>query len=470
MQIPCYKLKHALELVEPAIARKPTLPITQNFLIQDGRVMATNLEMAIAADLPEAKGESLCLPYGVVSKFIQYIPNTDILEISIDGTKATIRAGRMSSTVHGADPKDFPPFPYITPDGAGSVDGDRLVNALMGAVPATARDESRPILTGVCLTFGDPIELAGADGFRLIWYEAPIKLEAPDGGPKSICIPRTSVLALEKVWKKAIKPPASGGGPSSEGFSGLAAKPALEAARMAIAKRMALVQYSAKENRMQLNFGEATFTTQLLVGEFPNYRQLIPENLPHKVAFDAAEAYRAVRMLSGMAKDGSGIIRMSWEGDAIEFSARAAEVGDIAQAIPATVRGPSGEGGKIAFNSRYLLEYLEKKEGLVLLEATSPSSPGRFTHGRSPHCLVMPMFVNDEEGEPSDKAAAPTPEEINAELAQAADEGEPVADSHGLPVTSEASSAEEKPAEDRGEPANPTKPRRKSRRQAPSTS
>ena len=55
----------------------------------------------------------------------------------------------------------------------------------------------------------------------------------------------------------------------------------------------------------------------------------------------------------------------------------------------------------------------------------SGAASARFTHGRSPNVLMMPMFVKDEEGEPSDKAAAPTAEEINAELAQAADEGEP---------------------------------------------
>ncbi len=181
MQIYCYKLKHALELVEPAVARKVTLPITQNFLIQNGRVMTTNLEMAISADLPEAQGESLCLPHGVVSNFIQYIPNTDILDITMDGVKATIRAGRMVTTVIGAAPGDFPLFPRITPDGEWSVDEDRLVHALMGAVPGAAREDSRPVLNGVCLTFRDPIEVAGADGFRLTWNEAPIKLEAPDG-------------------------------------------------------------------------------------------------------------------------------------------------------------------------------------------------------------------------------------------------------------------------------------------------
>ena len=455
MLIPCYKLKHSLDLVEPAVARKATLPITQNFLIQNGRVMATNLDMAIAADLPEAKGATLCLPHGVVSRFIQYVPNTDILDIAVDGIKVTIRAGRMVTTIHGADPEEFPPFPRITtPDGEWSVDGDRLVHALMGAVLAVAREDSRPVLTGVCLTFGDPIEVAGADGFRLIWNEAPIKLEPPEGGTEYICIPRASVLALEKTWKKAVKPPATEAGPSSEGFSGLAAKPSLEAARMAIARRMARVRYSAEVSLLSLTLGEATLTTQLLMGDFPNYHTLIPEDQSRQVTFDAAEAYRAVRMLSGMAEDGSGIIRMNWEADAIEFSAGADDLGNIAQTMPATIHG---EPGRIAYNSRYLLEYLASKEGLILMETSTVSSPGRFTHARSPNLVLMPMFVQWGD-EPEEEAP-----ESEGEVERAVDESPPV-ESDGEPVvdpevdTATTDSASE-PASDEADIPATTRPR-----------
>ena len=97
----------------------------------------------------------------------------------------------------------------------------------------------------------------------------------------------------------------------------------------------------------------------------------------------------------------------------------------------------------------------------MLMETSTESAPARFTHSRSPNVLLMPLFVKNEEGEPADKAAAPTAEEINPDvsgLAQPADDGEPVEEGHVTPATPEAPS---------GEPTNPTKPRRKSRRPAP---
>ena len=103
----------------------------------------------------------------------------------------------------------------------------------------------------------------------------------------------------------------------------------------------------------------------------------------------------------------------------------------------------------------------------MLMETSTESAPARFTHTRSPNVLLMPLFVKNEEGEPTDKAAAPTAEEANDELAQPADEGEPVEDGHGIPATPEAASAEDEPAANSGETTNPTKSRRKSRRPAP---
>ena len=73
-------------------------------------------------------------------------------------------------------------------------------------------------------------------------------------------------------------------------------------------------------------------------------------------------------------------------------------------------------------------------------------------------------------GEPSDQVAPPTAEKTNDELAQPADEVEPVEDSHDILATPEAAAAEDEPAEGGGETTNPYKSRRKPRRPASSIS
>lgn len=397
MLIPCHKLKHALDLIEPAVSRKTTLPITQNFLMQRGQVMATNLDIAISASLPEVKGAAICLPYAMVNRFLQHIPDTTVLDITVDrGRQTTIKADRMTTTIHGAVPKDFPPFPDTGTHKEESVDGDRLINALMGVVPATAREDSRPVLTGVCLTFGDPIEVAAADGYRIVWNHVAIKLESLNEDARQIVIPREAVLALDKTWKRAVKAPAVSNGQAFLNLTG--GQPSMEAATMAIARRMAKMRHSVEKNLLSLNLGEVMFTTLLLQGTFPDYHTLIQEDFSRQVTFDAAEAYRAIRMLSGIAPATrptnaareTGTIRVRWEEDLIEFSAITEDIGDIAQSMPATIRG---EAGRIAFNTFHLMEYLSSKEGLILMETSSQSSSARFTHARSPNVVIMPKFI-----------------------------------------------------------------------------
>ena len=76
------------------------------------------------------------------------------------------------------------------------------------------------------------------------------------------------------------------------------------------------------------------------------------------------------------------------------ISARSEEVGDNQDEVDAEEM--EGEAGKIAFNSRYLLDVLSVLErGKVVLETSSSSSPGVFKPIDSEDYIhvIMPMFV-----------------------------------------------------------------------------
>jgi DNA polymerase-3 subunit beta len=106
------------------------------------------------------------------------------------------------------------------------------------------------------------------------------------------------------------------------------------------------------------------------------------------------------RIAAIFARDGAGIVRLQMDpggngekAGKLTISARAEEIGDHRGEIDVKLEG---EASKIAFNSRYLQDVLSVLESpAVLLETTSPSSPGvirpvgdeRYVH------VVMPMFV-----------------------------------------------------------------------------
>ena len=202
---------------------------------------------------------------------------------------------------------------------------------------------------------------------------------------------------------------------------------------LAVAKRMATIRFTPAV--MSFHHGAVTVWVQLTQGEFPNYQQLIPTNLPLKVSFDAEEALRALRSLQDITSAGSGIVRLDWSNGSLTMTGRGEELGVISASVRAHIQG---EEARIAFNIRYLLEYLAGKPGMVLLETAAPSSPARFFHSGSPDVLLMPMFASeptaptaepaadqqvptDEEApeEPTDDQQAPGDEEVLAEPATA---------------------------------------------------
>jgi DNA polymerase-3 subunit beta len=142
--------------------------------------------------------------------------------------------------------------------------------------------------------------------------------------------------------------------------------------------------------------------SQLLQGTFPNYDQLIPQGYTTRAILDLQETLRAARTASIFARDGSNIVRMhvvpndgeEGPGGKLLISARSEEVGDNEDVVD--VAEVEGEEGKIAFNSRYLLDVLSVLErGRVAIETTTSSSPGVFkpTDSEDYVHVVMPMFV-----------------------------------------------------------------------------
>ena len=105
--------------------------------------------------------------------------------------------------------------------------------------------------------------------------------------------------------------------------------------------------------------------SQLLQGTFPNYDQLIPQSYTTRAILDSQATLRATRTAAIFARDGSNIIRMhvmpnegedESSGGRLLISARSEEVGDDQDEVD--VAELEGEEGKIAFNSRYLLDVL----------------------------------------------------------------------------------------------------------------
>jgi len=380
MKITCLQenLSRGLAVVGRAVANRATLPVIHNVLLSVDQSMlklsATNLEIAMTTWVGakiEEEG-SITVPARLLSEFVNSLPNDPInLQLDEGSGLLEISSGSSKAHINITDASEFPPIPTVDDGIAAEVDPLVLRSAITRVAFAAATEESRPVLTGVELKLDESkFTMAAADGFRLAVHHGALLKAVPE--EMSVIIPARTMNELNRLISDREEP-------------------------------VEILMTPAKGQVMFRIRGSDTveIVSQLLQGTFPNYEQLIPQSYTTRAVMDLPTVLRAARTASIFARDGSNIIRMhlmpaeaDTEPPKVEISARSEEVGDNEDIVD--LDEIEGEEGKIAFNSRYLLDVLSVLEkGKVALETTTSSSPGVFKPTDSDDYIhvVMPMFV-----------------------------------------------------------------------------
>jgi DNA polymerase-3 subunit beta len=278
-----------------------------------------------------------------------------------------LRAARSEANIKGIDAQEFPIVTVPDGDTPGiPIESDVMRKAIEQVAFAAATDESRPILTGVLAQFEDrQLTLAAADGFRL----SVRTVELPDAvsDPFSIIIPAEALTELRRV-----------SGNQEESIT---------------------IHVTPERNQVIFSLTDVVLVSQLIDGNFPDYRQIIPRERNTHTVIDTAPFLKACKMAQIFARDAANISRIQVEPGSdlepgrVRVSATSAETGEDVSEIDASIDGDSVE---IAFNVKYLIEVLSVTQvPQVSLDTTTPSSPGvirpvgedGFTH------VIMPMHL-----------------------------------------------------------------------------
>jgi DNA polymerase-3 subunit beta len=289
------------------------------------------------------------------------------LELIVRTQTLNLRAARSEANIKGIDAQEFPIVAIPDEDAEGiPVQPEVLRSAIEQVAFAAATDESRPILTGVLAQFDNQeLTLAAADGFRL----SVRTLTLPDAvsDPFSIIIPANALTELRRV-----------SGDQEEPID---------------------IHVTPERNQVIFELSDVVLVSQLIDGNFPDYRQIIPRQHHTHTVVDTGPFLKACKMAQIFARDAANITRIQVEpGSELEpgrvrVSATAAETGEDVSELDASV---DGEAVEIAFNVKYLIDVLSVTDTpQVSLDTTTSSSPGvlrplgdnDFTH------VIMPMHL-----------------------------------------------------------------------------
>jgi DNA polymerase III subunit beta len=372
-------LTRGLAVVGRAVATRSPLPILSNILLETDqgrlRIAATNLEIGINCWIGariEEEG-SITVPARLLTEFVNSLPPGQIdMELTRRTQTLNLKCARFEANIKGIDPTEFPNVPTADsiggrPQGALHLKGDAFRRMIDQVVFAAATDESRPILTGVLTHFHQGgLTLAAADGFRLSVTTADVGVGVDE--TISVIVPARALAELNRV--------SSGQETTIE------------------------LVITPTRNQILFHLDDIDLVSQLIDGNFPDYKQIVPKSYSTQTVVSTQELLKAVKVAFLFARDAANIIRLHVVPGSeltpgyVSVAATSAELGDNVSELDVT--GVSGEEIEIAFNARYMIDALSVAgTAEVALETTTSSSPGviRPVGGEDYLCVIMPMHI-----------------------------------------------------------------------------
>jgi DNA polymerase-3 subunit beta len=126
------------------------------------------------------------------------------------------------------------------------------------------------------------------------------------------------------------------------------------------------------ENQVVFGIDGVWLTTRRIDGQFPNYKQLVPEAFEHEVALPRDEILDVVRRIAVMAQRNSPLRVRFAEGE-VNVSARTQDVGEAEESLPAQF---GAEPLEIGFNAEFLRDGIESVDGeTIRMRLISPLRP-----------------------------------------------------------------------------------------------
>jgi len=325
--------------------------------VEGGRLhlSATDMEVSLRASLEAQVADEglVVVPGRLLLDIARSLPDGEVtIEHRPEEAVVVVSAGSAVYRLHTYSAEDFPRLPDVDSVPLHAVDRDALVETVSRVGRSASRDESRPVLTGILVKF-EPgkMVMAATDGYRLAVKETPVEGTLPE---LEAIIPARALQELTRI---------AGGADE--------------------------VQLGVQENHVVFGADGTWLTTRRIDGQFPNYRQLLPEQFEHELLLPRDEALEVVRRVSLMAQRNSPLRLRFAEGE-LTVSAITQDVGEAREALPAPYNADPLE---IGFNAEFLRDGLESIESdSVKFKLISPLRPAVLEGDSDDYVyLIMPI-------------------------------------------------------------------------------
>ncbi len=325
-------------------------------------LLATDMEVGLRVRLPAevAQPGRAVLPARLLLDVIRALPADNVtLELRPSEQDVELISGGATFHLRTLRAEDFPTLPEPAADTRMMLPATAFVETVERVARSASKDETRPVLTGILISAtASELRMVATDSYRLSVKRTT--LEHQLAGNLEVNVPARALQEL---------------------------------ARIATQTQSTELSASVGQNQVVFELDGVVLSSRLIDGQFPNYRQLIPETVEHELRLSTPELTDVVRRISLLAQKNTPLKLAFAEGE-LTVSAQAPDVGEASETIPVPFRG---EPFEIGFNPDFLTVGLESAGAdQVVLKLISPLRPGlvESADGSGFLYLIMPIRLN----------------------------------------------------------------------------
>lgn len=369
----------AVSWVARELPTRPVVPVLSGLLLHadSGELMLScfDYEISASAALHAEVGEpgSVLVPGRLLAEIVRSLPPADV-DVSTAADMMMVTCGSAEFALVSLPIEEYPQAPEL-PTVAGTVDGGLLATAAAQVVPSASRDDTLPMLTGVCLDVDGPVlTLAATDRYRMAvrrigWDPADPTARFSALVPARTLADVARTVAAGQPVSIAVGPAAHGGQRPADG----------------------MISFEGAGRRL---------AARLIGAEFIKYEARFPPSFEASAEMPAAAFTEAVRRVSLVADRGAPV-QLAFRRDVVVIEAQSDGRARGVESVPVTL---AGADQVISFNPHYLLDGLAAAAlttaadpGRIRLEFTSPAKPALITSvpaaGEQSHFryLVVPL-------------------------------------------------------------------------------
>lgn len=365
------ELLRGVTAVSKAIPAKSPLPILENFLfkLKDNllEITASDTELTLRTKIEvesTVEDGQIAVPAKHIIELLKELPDQPLNISTKDDSSFECRWASGSSTLPFFPAEDYPEI-VGTDETAVTIDfpAQSLLEGISSTIYATADDEIRPAMNGILFDFGtDSTTLVASDSHKLICYTTP---DVKSADVASFILHKKPAGILKSI----------------------------------IGKDEENVAIAFDSKNASFKFGQTEVICRLVIGKYPKYRDVIPQNNSNILRIDRQQLLNTVRRVSVCANKASNHIKFELSNNQLEISAQ--DLGFSIAAYEKIACQYDGDDLAIGFKSPFIIEilsnmscgeivmkFLDSKRAALVIPAENEEESGKICG------IIMPIMIS----------------------------------------------------------------------------